>query len=222
MTKRISMFFVLGCALAACAGTAPGGGGGGDDGGGDGTGGGSGGGDGSGSGGGDGSGGGGGSTDTSGLESFVHGLGVKYCDEAFACKASFPTDAGITFDEAFGPSAMACYADNDASFDIPAIVAQIQAGTILWNASDANTCLAGITFGTCEEFWQQGGNEPAACATALAGTIADGGACVTDWECVNLASYCDETTKLCTVDTGEARTAPSTDFVLHVRASVLR
>jgi hypothetical protein len=149
-------------------------------------------------------------------------MNVKYCDEAFACKASFPTDAGVTFDEAFGASAMACYADSDASFDIPTIIAQIQAGTIVWNPSDADTCLAGITFGTCDEFWQQGGNEPAACGTALVGTVADGGACVSDWECVNLMSYCDETTKKCTVDTGQARTAPATDFVLHVRASLRR
>ncbi|HEU4612640.1 MAG TPA: hypothetical protein VFS15_11210, partial [Kofleriaceae bacterium] len=84
-------------------------------------------------------------------------------------------------------------------------------------------CLSGVTFGTCDEFWDQGGNEPAACDTALVGTVADGGACVNTWECVNLASYCDETSMTCTVDTGDqARTTPSTDFILHLRASLRR
>ncbi|HEY5946771.1 MAG TPA: hypothetical protein VIV40_14810 [Kofleriaceae bacterium] len=193
MSSRLSAI-VFGCLIAACGvSDKPDGGGGGGGGGG------SGGGDGSGSG--SGSGGGGGSTDTSGVASFLHGMAVKYCDEAFTCKASFPTDAGVTFEQAFGASAMACYADADMYNNAAAVAAQITAGTITWNPADAMTCLAGITFGTCAEFWMSGANQPAACATALVGHVADGAACVVDYECSNASSYCDATTKKCTVDT---------------------
>ncbi len=191
---RVSII-LLGSLFAACMGSAPPDGGGGGGGGGDGGGGG-GGGNGSGSG----SGGGGGNVDTSGVANFLHEIGKKYCDQAFTCKASFPTDAGVTFDQAFGTSAMQCYTDSDAANDTPTIVAQINGGTITWNQADATACLAGLTFPACAQFWQQGGNEPAACGTALVGHVADGGACVSSYECTNLMSYCDATSKKCTVD----------------------
>jgi len=191
--------------LAACAGSAPDSGAG--SGSGSGTG--SGGGDGTGSGGG--SGGGGGGTST-GATQFLDQMGHKICDEAFMCKSSFPTDFGGTFDEVFGTTATQCYTDSLASFDPMKVEQQITAGTIKFNAADAATCLAGLTFpATCADFWQNGPTMPAACDTALVGTIADGQACVVDLECSNVQSYCDPTSKKCTVDTTGARTAPRYD-----------
>src|SRR5690242_15516089 len=35
---------------------------------------------------------------------FLEQINMKFCDEAFTCKGSFPTDEGGTFDEAFGAS----------------------------------------------------------------------------------------------------------------------
>jgi hypothetical protein len=215
MSMRLSAI-VFGCLITACGvGGSPDGDG---DGKGDGTGGGSGGGSGSGGGGG----GGGGSTDTSGVASFLHEMGKKYCDQAFACKASFPTDQGVTFEQAFGASAMACIADADMYNNAPAVAAAITGGTITWNPADATACLAGITFPACAQFWTDGANEPAACATALVGKVADGGACVIDFECANLSSYCDETSKKCTVDTGGMRTVPEPALGLHTQSSVIR
>jgi hypothetical protein len=197
MSSRISAV-VFGCLIVACGvGDPPSGGGGGGTGGG-----GGGGGDGSGSGGG-----GGGSTDTSTLASFLHDMGKKFCDQAFTCKSSFPTDAGVTFEQAFGTSAMACYADADMYNNPTAVAAAISGGTIIWNPADAAACLAGITFPACAEYWMNGANEPAACATALVGKVADGGACVVDFECASVTSYCDPTSKKCTVDT-MMRTVP--------------
>jgi hypothetical protein len=135
-------------------------------------------------------------------------MAQKYCDEAFMCKASFPADAGVTFDEAFGASAQACVADS-ATYDMPAQVeAKITAGTIKFNGADAAACVNGLTFPACDAFWQEGPMFPAACATAMVGTVADGGACVVDYECASFTSYCDETTQKCTADTGMARFVP--------------
>jgi hypothetical protein len=210
MSSRLSTI-VFGCLIAACGvGGSP-----------DETGDGDGKGDGTGSGGGSG-GGGGGSTDTSGVANFLHEMGKKYCDQAFTCKASFPTDEGVTFEQAFGMSATECYADADMYNNAPAVVAAITKGTITWNPSDAAACLAGITFPACAMYWMNGANESAACATALVGKIADGQACVVDFECASPTSYCDDTSKKCTADTGGMRTVPAPALGLHTQSAVIR
>ena len=216
ISSRVSPV-LLACVLAACGVGDPGGGGGGDNGGGGGGGGDGGGG--GGGGGGDGSGGGGGGGSIT-VAQFLTQTATKYCNQAFTCMSSFPTDAGITFAEAFGASAAECIADSEAYYPAATVEARIAAGTITWNATDAAACVAGITFGTCEQFWQQGPNMPAACDTALVGKVADGGACVIDLECTNLQSYCDETTKKCTVDTG-MRTTPA-ETPRRVKAAIAR
>jgi hypothetical protein len=128
---------------------------------------------------------------------FLTQMGMKYCDEAFACQASFPTDQGVTFADAFGASASECYGD-EAAYDMPAQVeAEITAGKIHYDASAAAACVAGIQFGDCTAFWQDGGTYPAACDTALVGTVADGGGCVVDYDCSNVESVCDPTAHTC-------------------------
>jgi hypothetical protein len=173
--------------LAACAADSPDGDSSGDgDGAGTGEGGGSGGGGGSGS---------GGSSMTA--SRFLEEINKKFCDEAFTCRSSFPMEKG-TFDEAFGSSQTACYAQANEDFSGAQIDAQVAAGKITFNAAAATTCLAGIMYGTCEQFWQEGPQEPGECDTVLVGTVANGGACVTSFDCANATSYCDETTNQCT------------------------
>lgn len=216
MTMRLATI-LFASFLAACAASAPenggGGGGGTGGGGGDGTGGGGGSGGGSGSGSGSGGGGGGGLTATA----FLSQIAQKFCDEAFMCKSTFPTDAGVTFDQAFGASASACVSDAAAA-DMPAIVEQqITAGTIKYNAADAATCVSGLTFPACTTFWTAGPTAPPACSTAIVGTIADGQACLVDYECSGAQSYCDTTSKKCTPDTMTgARTVPSSSDSISV------
>jgi hypothetical protein len=161
-----------------------------------------------------GGGGGGGSGDDSGgggdpssmtATKFLDELGKKFCDQAFSCRSSFPTDEGITFQEAFGATQQQCYADSLEWNEPQKVEQQIAAGKIKWNAADAAGCLAGITFGSCTQFWDQGPSMPASCDTALVGTVADGGACVTHLECVNALSYCDGSTRKCTPEPTGAR-----------------
>ena len=161
--KRFSISLVS--VLAACAAEAPpdNGGGGGNNtggGGGDGTGGGSG----SGSGTGTGTGTGNGSISAT---SFLSQISTKICDQAFSCKASFPTDWGATFAEIFGASASACVADAAAANDPGKIEAQVTSGKIKFNATDAAACVSGITVGTCPVFWTDGPTFPAACPIAM-------------------------------------------------------
>jgi hypothetical protein len=207
MTKRFAAVLFVSL-IAACVGQPPddgGGGGGNGGGGGDGTGGGNGSGDGTGSGSGSG---GGGSNGSITATQFLSQMATKFCDQAFMCKANFPTDAGVTFAEAFGASSSACVS-MAAAYDMPTVVEQqITAGKIKFNGADAATCVAGLTFPACTTFWTAGPNGPAACDTAMQGTVADGAACLVDYECTGETSYCDETSKKCTPDASGARKLP--------------
>jgi hypothetical protein len=126
---------------------------------------------------------------------------MKFCDEAFTCQSSFPATAGETFAQDFGASASACYAD-DASYDMPAVVeTEITAGKIHYDGVAAAACVAGMTFPACAAFWTDGPTAPASCDTALVGTIADGGACIVDYDCSSVTSICVTTTHKCGPDT---------------------
>lgn len=133
---------------------------------------------------------------------FLNGSGMKQCDNAFACKASFPTDAGVTFEQAFGASASACYADVNMYNPPAAVEAAITAGKIDFDGVAAKTCLSGIAMTDCPTLWAQGPNMPAACDGVFAGKVADGAACTVDLECSNAQSYCEASK--CTVDTQQA------------------
>jgi hypothetical protein len=138
---------------------------------------------------------GGDSIDTSTLDGFLTGLPMKYCDQAFKCKANFPTDAEEKFEDIFGNTVQECYSQNQG-YDPMLVDARIQAGTIKWNPGDAEACLSGIMYPACDKYWMDGGTYPEACETALVGTIAVGGVCEIQLECAE--SYCDERTKKCT------------------------
>jgi hypothetical protein len=129
---------------------------------------------------------------------YLAAMDMKYCDEAFTCQASFPTTTGDTFADEFGASASECYSDS-AAYEMPAQVeAEITAGKIHYDAAAAQACVSGLTFGSCTDFWNgTGGTVPTECDTALVGTVADGGACVVDYDCSNVESVCDPTAHTC-------------------------
>lgn len=159
---------------------------------------------GSGTGGGNGSGSGpGGGSQNMTATKFLEQINMKFCDEAFTCKASFPTDAGVTFEQEFGASQQACYSEGLAYYDPQAVEMQISAGKISFNATDAAACISGIAFSTCDSFWNGTDQFPSACSTALVGKVADGAACISHFECSSQASYCDETSNTCTAETDE-------------------
>jgi hypothetical protein len=124
---------------------------------------------------------------------------MKECDQAFACKATFPTDQGVTFEQIFGATADACYMSAAEFYDAGSVEAAITGGTIAFDAAAASACLAGITAGDCATFWTAPPEFPAACNMVLQGKVADGGACKIDFECTNLQAICDDATKKCTV-----------------------
>jgi hypothetical protein len=140
----------------------------------------------------------------------VDRLGRLECDAAFACKASFPTDQGSTFDQTYGADAAACYADQASYYDARALEASIAAGTIEFDPTAAESCvsdLASIDTVSCPDMWDTGVELPDACSDVFAGTLDDGEACTNDFECAGDASVCSTDSKTCEAET-TARTAP--------------
>ena len=181
-----AMFTITGCVGAP----SPGGGGGDDDGGNN--------------GGGDDDGNNGGGGETMAPSQYLSAVGMTECDEAFACKANFPTADG-PFEEVFGPNAAACYQDAAGYYDPAKVQSSIMSGKLLFDGQAAAACIAGIGVPVCATYWTQGPAYPEACDEVMTGKVADGGACTIDFECANFEAFCDETTAKCTVDPGGAR-----------------
>jgi hypothetical protein len=117
------------------------------------------------------------------------------CDEAFACRASFPAGQGVTFEQVFGATAAACYTQLAADYyDATSVQASITANKITFSASAAGQCVTGIAAmpaPVCATFWQDGPDFPDACYDAFVGKVADGAACANDFEC-GADSYCGD------------------------------
>jgi hypothetical protein len=127
---------------------------------------------------------------------FLTAMGKKDCDDAFTCKANFPTDAGVTFPEAFGADVNACYTDAASYYNATAVQAAITAGKIAFDGTAAKACVDGFKAPTCTTYWTAGPDFVAACDTAMVGKVATGGACTIDFECAG-ENWCDDTTKKC-------------------------
>jgi hypothetical protein len=137
------------------------------------------------------------------VATFLTKMGKLECDKAFECKASYPTTNGTTFEQDFGASTTACYAQADQIYQPAAVAAEVAAGKIHYDATAATACVTGVTFPACATYFSTGPMYPSACGQALVGTVADGGACVVDFDCVG-GSICDATTLKC----GPAPAAP--------------
>jgi|MudIll2142460700_1097286.scaffolds.fasta_scaffold19797_3 hypothetical protein len=128
---------------------------------------------------------------------FLTKIGTQYCDENFRCKADYPEGANA-FSMAFGASKQDCYAGTSAYYQPQLVEQSITAKRVVFNPGAAQTCVAGITYPqSCSQYWQSAPQFPAACDTALLGTVGDGAACVSIFDCANLGSRCDADTKKC-------------------------
>lgn len=136
---------------------------------------------------------------------YLTALGKKDCDDAFTCQANFPTDAGVTFTEAFGATAMACYGEAAQYYNATAVQAAITAGKIAFDGTAAKACVDSFMAPACATYWTQGPDFATACDTAMVGKVATGATCAVDFECAG-ENWCDDATKKCAaIPAGEAR-----------------
>jgi hypothetical protein len=132
---------------------------------------------------------------------FITEFAAAECMQAHACKAEFPAEEGVTFEDIFGADQAACVTLADEFYQPDGVAAAVTGGTIDYDGAAAGTCLAGLTsWGTCAQFWAGDSPIPAECDDVFAGTVADGGACMVDLECSGAESWCNNA--VCAVDTG--------------------
>jgi len=128
---------------------------------------------------------------------YLSAMGTSECDDAFACKANYPTDTGGTFEDEWGATTQECYAGAAMYYDAAATQAAITAGKIDFDGAAAATCVAGMAAPTCSTFWDTGPSFPAACDDVMIGKTADGATCAVDFECSGDDSWCDPNTAKC-------------------------
>ncbi len=131
------------------------------------------------------------------------------CEKAFACMSSY--DAAMNnntpFAESYGASVSDCVAQTTALINqflgadyFAKLDASVAAGRVDYNAADAETCLDAGSAQSCDQFFGQNGamyTPPAACDTAIRGTVATGGTCTIEEDCSVSADSCDETSMTC-------------------------
>jgi hypothetical protein len=123
---------------------------------------------------------------------FLTKIATQYCEESFRCKATYP-DGPMSFAEDFGTSTAVCSAAGIAFYEPQAVEQSITAGRVIFNPTTAKLCLDGIVYQqNCSIYWQsQQPTFPQACGTALVGTVANGGTCTNDFDCVGQL-VCDD------------------------------
>jgi hypothetical protein len=125
---------------------------------------------------------------------------MEECTGAFACESDFPGSTS-EFTNYWGATVSDCD-QNAAAYDAPSIIAaDVASGEIHFDPVEGASCIAGLGY-TCSTFWADGPTGQTPCEAAITGTVADGGACHIDWDCVTWTSYCDTTNHQCTAGSG--------------------
>lgn len=132
-------------------------------------------------------------------EDLLHGVFGSICTEAFSCKSSYAPASGDTFAQDWGTSVANCTDGFDAYYGAGHINGDVTNGKATFDASAASACLAGIAFSTCADFFNDVYTYPAACSTAIVGSVATGGACNSAYECADASADCPPSTLVCTV-----------------------
>lgn len=141
--------------------------------------------------------GGGGSSMTLTPAGFLAQIGMEYCDESFRCKGTYP-GGPAAFAQDFGATVQTCYGGVEAYYQPQLVEQSIAAGRVVFTAAAAQACLDGIEYPqSCGTFWEESAEFPQVCGLALVGTLPDGAACVSLFDCANPSSLCDPATKRC-------------------------
>lgn len=130
-------------------------------------------------------GGGGGISADDAIHEGVHAV----CEKAFECEDEFDGGGFVTFEDIYGTSVDDCASRFEA--EVGDVGASVDAGRIEYNADDAQACLDGTDFGTCEQFFMGDYDEPAECDTAFVGTVPNGDDCETSLDCADEDALCD-------------------------------
>jgi len=115
----------------------------------------------------------------SGSPPTLENLGTAYV----AAFCAYESRCGLIPDQTFCESSMSAAMSGQSGFNsFPATIAAAQAGKSQFNATAASQCLNYLAAMPCTESLS---STPAACVSMFTGTVAAGGNCITDTECVS-------------------------------------
>jgi hypothetical protein len=139
-------------------------------------------------------GGGGGESTTLTLSQYFDKIAQVHCEQAFGCRASFPPEQGV-FEDTWGASVTECEANLIAAWDPKQVETEIAKGRITYDGTAAVTCLEGVTFAACPDYWNRGIEWAESCYHVVVGTVEVGGACDNNYSCTTY--YCDTYSHTC-------------------------
>jgi hypothetical protein len=143
----------------------------------------------------------GGSTDKPGstsitLSKYFDEIAAIHCGQAFMCRASFPADErGYVFEDQWRDTVAACEQMLIEAWNPAQVETEIAKGRITYDGAAAATCLQGVAFAACPEYWNRGIEWAESCYHVVVGMVEAGGACENDYSCTSFT--CDPATKLC-------------------------
>lgn len=79
----------------------------------------------------------------------------------------------------------------------PNVIAAVHAGRIIYNGNNVKACFDAVANDTCDSTDENGRTRTSACGAYFHGTIADGGDCMLDQECVSQVCSGGDTTNSC-------------------------
>jgi hypothetical protein len=129
------------------------------------------------------------------LSKYFDEIASIHCEQAFQCMSSFPPDRGYTFEAQWGASLPACTAQLLAAWNPAQVETEIAKGRITYDGTAAVSCLEGVTFAACDDYWVRGIEWAESCYHVVVGTVAAGGACENNYSCTSF--MCDATTHVC-------------------------
>ncbi len=139
--------------------------------------------------------GGAGGTTTMTLSKYFDEIAEIHCNQAFSCRASFPTDRGYPFEDDWGTSVRECEALLVAAWNPAQVETEIAKGRITYDGAAAVSCLSGVAFAACPVYWQNGIDWAESCYHVVVGLVQTGGTCENDYSCTSFV--CDPTRHAC-------------------------
>lgn len=125
------------------------------------------------------------------VQQFIEQLVTQNCQQAYKCMAQYPANATDTFADLWGTSEADCVSSDDDYTARNALAMEVTAGTMMFDPAEAKACLGNPAFpASCTDFFNTYAY-PDACYNALSGNVADGGACISDFECTGDTSSCE-------------------------------
>ena len=128
------------------------------------------------------------------LSKYFDEIAAIHCQQAFSCRDSYPTDRG-TFETTWTASVGECEAMLIGAWNPKQVETEIAKGRITYDANAAVSCLQGVAFAACPDYWNRGIEWAESCYHVVVGMVQVGGECENDYSCTSF--LCDATLHTC-------------------------